>query len=107
MAKSLNNLLGKISPEVKSEANKKAAQLLAEMTLSELRKSREITQSTVADTLGLKQANISQLEKRDDVYISTLRNYLKAIGGHLDLVVRFNDGEEVIINNQFNEPRAM
>ena len=107
MANSLNSLLAKVSPEVKSEANKKAAQILSEMTLSELRKSREITQSTVADTLGLKQANISQLEKRDDVYVSTLRNYLKAIGGQLDLVVRFKDGEEVIINNQFNEPRAM
>lgn len=107
MAKSLNSLLAKVSPEVKAEANRKAAQLLSEMTLSELRKSREITQSTVADTLGLKQANISQLEKRDDVYVSTLRNYLKAIGGQLDLVVRFKDGEEVIINNQFNEPRVV
>ena len=102
MAKPLSRLIKKISPKVNAAATAKAAQLLTEMNLAELRKVRSTTQIDIADALGTKQPNVAQLEKRDDVYISTLRSYLEALGGELEIIARFPDGSKVAIN-QFSE----
>ena len=55
----------------------------------------------LARMLGTKQASISKLEHRTDIYISTLRGYIEAMGGHLKIIAQFNDSEVVI--NQFQE----
>lgn len=69
------------------------ARLRDEMTLSELRRARELTQQALAEALGGSQPSISQLEQQTDMYISTLRKYLEAMGGELDIIARFPDGE--------------
>ena len=97
MAQPLSELLKQVSPEVKAAAAAKAAEMLAEMTLAELRQQRNSTQVDVAARLGIKQPNIAQLERRDDIYLSTLRSYVEALGGTLDLIARFPDGASASI----------
>ena len=66
---------------------------LAAMPLGELRRARELTQSELADRLRTTQPEISKIERRTDVYVSTLRKYIEAMGGALEVVARFPDGE--------------
>jgi DNA-binding XRE family transcriptional regulator len=61
------------------------------LALAELRQSRHITQVQLADTLGISQGNVSRLEARSDVYLSTLRSYVEALGGHLEIAAVFPD----------------
>ena len=60
-----------------------------ERSLRDMRKALGLTQEAVAGSLGMKQAQISQLENRPDFLLSTLRNYVQALGGELDIVARF------------------
>jgi len=64
------------------------------LALAELRQSRQITQVQLAEALGISQGNVSRLEGRSDVYLSTLRSYVEALGGHLEIAAVF-DGERV------------
>lgn len=59
------------------------------LTLKELRKARAVSQTQLAETLGVRQATIAQMEKRRDLMISTLRSYVEAMGGRLSLTVEF------------------
>lgn len=61
------------------------------LALAELRQSRHITQVQLAEVLGISQGNVSRLEARSDVYLSTLRSYVEALGGHLEIVAVFGD----------------
>lgn len=57
-----------------------------------VRKGRGITQAVLAQRLGISQGNVSELERRDDVYLSTLRGYVEALGGRLEVAAVFDDG---------------
>jgi transcriptional regulator with XRE-family HTH domain len=70
------------------------------IALSELRDRFSVTQSELAGRLGTNQPGISRLERREDLYLSTLREYVAALGGELDLVARFPDGSEVKLEPQ-------
>lgn len=61
------------------------------LALAELRQSRHITQVQLADTLGISQGNVSRVETRSDVYLSTLRSYIEALGGQLEIAAVFPD----------------
>jgi len=83
----------------------RAAVLIAEeLGLQELRQSRKLTQEQVAKRVGGKQVYVSRLEKRSDMKVSTLRDYVKAIGGRLDLVVTFPEGPSVRIKDARETP---
>jgi DNA-binding XRE family transcriptional regulator len=60
--------------------------------LQELRSKRQVTQNEVADRLGIRQPTVSKIERREDVNLSTLRRYVKALGGELHVTARFADG---------------
>jgi DNA-binding Xre family transcriptional regulator len=62
------------------------------LALAELRQSRNITQIQLAAQLGITQGNVSRLEARSEIYLSTLRSYIEALGGHLEIAAVF--GEE-------------
>ena len=62
-----------------------------EMSLQDLRKARKQTQVHVAKELGIKQENVSRIEKRADLLLSTLSGYVEAMGGKLRLVAEFPD----------------
>jgi transcriptional regulator with XRE-family HTH domain len=69
--------------------------LIAEETaLRDIRKSRALTQEQVAKRLGGKQVYVSRLKSRSDVKVSTLRDYVYALGGGLQLMVSFPEGGE-------------
>lgn len=98
MAKNINEIMQKLPRERVEKIEARAAQLIAEyMTLQDLRKARELTQERIAELLGIRQDSISKLEKRTDLLLSTLRGYLNAMGGELELVVKFSDRPPVII----------
>ncbi len=67
------------------------------MTLRDVRKAREFTQERMAELLGIRQDSISKLEKRTDLLLSTLRSYINAMGGELELVVKFPDRLPVVL----------
>ena len=71
--------------------------MAGEQTLRDLRRTLMLTQSYMADTLGIGQESISRLEKRNDLLLSTLHNYVKAMGGELRLVAEFPDRSPIII----------
>ncbi len=94
-------LRGKMSPKARAAAAKKTQELLAELPLQELRQVRMLSQEKLAEKLNEKQATVSKLEHRADMYISTLRNVIKAMGGELEIKAKFPDGEVRI--NQFTD----
>ncbi len=93
MAKNFCELRAKMSPEAQARSAARAEATLVEMQLQELRKSRDVTQDDVAKVMKVEQAAISKLERREDMYVSTLRDYVKALGGELKLVASFPDAE--------------
>ena len=68
-----------------------------EMTLRDLRKARNQTQARVAKELGINQENVSRLEQRSDLLLSTLSGYVEAMGGKLSLMAEFPDRPPVAI----------
>lgn len=93
MAKKFSELRAKMSPEAQSRAAARTEAMLLEMQLHELRKSFGVTQVEIATAMDVEQAAISKLERREDMYVSTLREYVKALGGELKLVASFPDAE--------------
>lgn len=67
-------------------------------SLPDLRAHRSLTQAQVAQTLNLTQSDVSRLERRSDVLVSTLRRFVQATGGQLELVVQYPDAESVRID---------
>jgi len=104
MAKKFKELRAKMPRERQKAASRRAEQMLSEMPLYELRQALELSQETLASTLKMKQPGISKLEKRVDIFVSTLRNYIRAMGGELDIIARFPDGDVRI--NQFDDIAA-
>lgn len=93
----LSDFKKRLNPEVVARAEKKAFEMLKQMTLADLRKHKGIRQEDLAKALSTKQPNISQLENRQDVTLSTLVSYVQALGGELELVAKFDDGERIAI----------
>jgi len=91
MAKKFSQLRAGMSPGAQARAAARAEAMLVEMRLQELRKTRDVTQVEVAKAMSVEQAAVSKLERRDDMYVSTLREYVKALGGELKLVASFPD----------------
>ena len=98
MAKKFSELRARMSPESRTRAKVKAQALLAEMPLNELRQARGLSQKMLAEVLHVQQPSIAKLEKRTDMYLSTLRSHIEAMGGELDVIARFPDGAVKISN---------
>lgn len=74
---------------------------IAAMPLDELRKARQMTQAKLAQSLGVNQGEVSKIEHRTDLYLSTLSEYVEALGGRLEIRAVFPDREVRI--TQFEE----
>lgn len=79
--------------ERRDRIEKLSQQLAAEMPLHELRRARSLTQQDVAEALEVKQPAVAKLERRADIYVSSLRSYIEAVGGRLRIVAEFPDGD--------------
>ena len=86
------------SPARRKLVSEGADQLLREMPLHELRRARELTQQDLAERLNVNQPAVAKMEQRADVYVSSLRHYIEAVGGRLKVVAEFPEGEVAITN---------
>lgn len=99
MGKSLDEMKGKLSKKRRAKINARAAELISEeMTMRDLRKALALTQKTVAKKLGINQDNVSRLESRSDVLLSTLQAYVHSLGGELRLMAEFPDRPSVVLS---------
>lgn len=102
MATNYRVLHDKMSPAAKAASAAEHLFLVQEMSLHQLRKARELTRTKLAADLQIGQGDVSKLERRTDMYVSTLANYLQAVGATLEIRAVFPDGHIVKIN-QFSE----
>jgi ribosome-binding protein aMBF1 (putative translation factor) len=107
MAKKFNTLRAKMSPQAREQSKAIYGALLKEMPLAELRRARGLSQEALAKALGVKQSSVSKLERRTDMYISSLRSHIKAMGGELEIIARFPDGELKISDFSSIEPKTV
>jgi DNA-binding XRE family transcriptional regulator len=99
MPRNVNEIIESLPTARRRKIEKLASRLMAEeMTLQELRRAREMTQVKMAKRLGVAQKQISEIEKRTDMHISTLRRSIEAMGGKLSLVAQFPDREPVVLS---------
>ena len=98
MANKFSELRAKMKPEARERAELMAQTMLVEMPLNELRQARGLSQKMLAEVLHVQQPAIAKIEKRTDMYLSTLRSHIEAMGGELDVVARFPDGAVKISN---------
>jgi transcriptional regulator with XRE-family HTH domain len=105
MAKSFKILRDKMSLEAQIESKRKAEELLTEMRLNELRALKNLSQEQLAEILNTTQANVSRMERRTDMYVSTLESYIEALGGHLKIIASFPD-HEIDLTNQLVGARS-
>jgi hypothetical protein len=98
MAKSFNILTNKLSDESKARIQERVNAALEEMPLAELRQARKFTQQQIAQSLKIKQASVSKMESQTDMYISTIRRYIEAMGGELEIIAKFPEGSIKVDN---------
>ena len=92
MAIRLDDFVAKLPKEQQEAIRGRTAELLAEeATLRQIREARERSQVELAKKLHIQQAAVSRLERRTDMYLSTLRTYIEAMGGQLEIIARFPD----------------
>jgi transcriptional regulator with XRE-family HTH domain len=104
MAKKFAELEARMSQEALARSDAKANRLTEEMALNELRAALEITQEQLAGLLNVNQAAISKIERRTDMYVSTLASVIRAMGGELEIHARFPEGRVKI--KQFRDLTA-
>jgi transcriptional regulator with XRE-family HTH domain len=102
MARNFRELRERMSPEARRESDREYERLVREMPLGKLRAARELTQENLAKILDVNQSEISKIERRTDMYVSTLASYVQAMGGALEIRAVFPDGGAVKIT-QFEE----
>jgi hypothetical protein len=90
-----------MSPEALERARILAEKYRAEMPMHLLREAREMTQVHLEKILGVNQVAASKLERRTDMYVSTLQSFVKVMGGELKITARFPEGTVEI--NQFED----
>jgi DNA-binding XRE family transcriptional regulator len=98
MATALHDKIKSVGSKRRKKIEARVAELVAqEMALRELRKAHHRTQASMAKKLGIGQDGVSRLEQRSDLLLSTLRNYVEAMGGSLRLVAEFPDQPPVML----------
>jgi len=102
--RSFNSLRNKMTPKMREEADMKTQELLLHMPLQELRNALALTQVQVAQTLNMSQTSVSKMESQTDMYVSTLRRFIAAMGGELHVVASFPQGDVEI--SQFSQLEA-
>ena len=98
MARKFSELREKMSSAARAESEREFRRMVEEMPLRQLRAARELTQENLASVLHVKQSEVSKIERRTDMYLSTLASYVKAMGGTLEVRAAFPNGEVVKIN---------
>ena len=98
MARNYKELQAKMNLADVAENKQRVREELQRMALDELRNAKRLTQADMAELLDVPQSSISRIEQRADMYLSTLRNYVQAMGGVLQIQAMFPEGGSVIIS---------
>jgi DNA-binding XRE family transcriptional regulator len=107
VATSLKRKLRTLEPQRRTQIEKRAAQLmLEEMSLRDLRRALQKTQVSMAKSLSVGQDSVSRIEARSDLLISTLRSYVEAMGGSLQIVAEFPGRPPVAISGVADVARS-
>ena len=101
MPKRFADLVARLPKEQRERAAARRDQILREISLKQLRLALRLTQVELAGTLRVNQAAVSKMERQYDMYISTLRRVLEAMGARLKIIAEFPDGQIVI--SQFHQ----
>jgi transcriptional regulator with XRE-family HTH domain len=99
MAHKWNNLKRTMSPAAQARVVARVEATLQSMPLAEIRKAIGMTQTELAGRLDLAQGSVSKIENAADMYLTTLRKYVEALGGELHLTARFADGRQLEIDH--------
>jgi DNA-binding XRE family transcriptional regulator len=98
MAQSLDDVLSALTPEQRARVEARAQELIEEeLTLRDLRQAHHLTQERMAALLGVEQENVSRIERRADLLLSTLASYVAAMGGKLRLIAEFPNRKPVTV----------
>ncbi len=88
----VEKMIGKLSPERQKRIEEQGKELIKEYNkLVEFRKAVGLTQVELAGKMSITQENVSRLEKRSDMHLSTLRKYVEALGGELEILINIPD----------------
>jgi transcriptional regulator with XRE-family HTH domain len=99
MTRNLNDVIAALPKARRDSIEARYRELREEVeSLAALRKAVGKAQVDVASKLGISQPSVSKIEKQTDMYLSTLRNYVRAIGGDLEFVVKFPEQQPVHLN---------
>jgi DNA-binding Xre family transcriptional regulator len=96
--KKFNDLVAplKADPERRAQIEEGTREILTAVRLVELRRERGLTQVQLAERLGMTQENVSRIERAEDTQLSTIRRYIEALGGNLELHAVFEDRDAPI-----------
>jgi predicted N-acyltransferase len=98
MTKTLDDFMQDFTPQERANVEARTAELVEEeLTLRALRQAQHLTQERMAALMGVEQENVSRLERRADLLLSTLSSYVAAMGGKLRLIAEFPDRHPVAI----------
>jgi DNA-binding transcriptional regulator YiaG len=95
---SFAELRARMTPEAQARSEAEALRLEEEMNLAEVRRALKLSQDEIAQTLQIGQGSVAKIEKRADMYVSTLRRFIEAMGGQLEIIARFPDHSVKIRN---------
>jgi transcriptional regulator with XRE-family HTH domain len=87
------DLYAELPADLREEIEREVAKAEAAIELKNLRKARRLTQEELARRLGIRQANVSKMERRGNMHLSTLRQVVEAMGGELRVTAHFPDAE--------------
>ena len=96
--RNFSELRANMSPEQRANTAAKTVALREQMNLTELRQARQLTQENLSETLQVGQAAVAKMEKRADMYVGSLRRFVEAMGGELEIAARFPEGRVAITN---------
>lgn len=88
---SFAELRARMTPKAQANAEAEAPRLDEEINPAEVRRALKLSQDEIAQTLQIGQGSVAKIEKRTDMYVSTLRRFIEAMGGELEIVARFPD----------------
>ena len=98
MTVSLEEILNQMPEEERAEVFRRAEEIRQQINLREMRRLRKVTQTRLSKKLKIGQEGVSRIEKRTDLYLSTLRSYVEGLGGKLSLTVEFPDRAPVVLS---------
>ncbi len=93
MARNFRELEAKMPAAARARSDAKTKKMIEEMALGELRQAMGLTQERLAKALRINQAGVSKIESRSDIFVSTLRKAIEAMGGELEIRAKFRTGE--------------